>query len=183
MTQNPQVKFTYKDYLLLPEGDRRELVDGDFYVVPSPNVWHQRISKKLGFILSDFVDRNRLGEVLFAPLDVVLSDEDVVQPDILFISNERRGIITEANISGAPDLVVEVLLPSTADRDRQLKLRLYSRFGVSEYWIVDPDERSVQVMVLGDPGETSAVTHSSGSVSSPLIPGLNLALEEIFASY
>ena len=183
MTQNTQIKFTYNDYLLLPEGDRRELIDGDFYVVPSPNVRHQIVSANLGVILREHVRRNRLGEVLFAPMDVVLSPENVVQPDILFISNERRGIITEANISGAPDLVVEVLSPSTADRDRQLKLRLYSRFGVGEYWIVDPDERSVQVMVLGDPGEPSAVAYSSGSVSTPLIPGLNVALEEIFASY
>ena len=183
MTQNPQVRFTYQDYLLLPEGDRRELIDGDFFVVPSPNVWHQRISRKLGSILSDFVDRNRLGEVFFAPLDVILSDEDVVQPDILFVSNERSGIIAEANISGAPDLVVGVLSPSTADRDRRLKLGLYSRFGVSEYWIVDPDERSVRVMVLGASGEPSAAAYSSGAVSSPLIPGLSVALEEIFASY
>lgn len=183
MTQNPQIRFTYEDYLLLPEGDRRELIDGDFHVVPSPNVWHQRASKKLGIILSDFVDRNRLGEVLFAPMDVVLSAESVVQPDILFVSNERGSIITEANISGAPDLVVEILSPSTADRDRRLKLGLYSRYDVLEYWIVYPDEKTVQVMTLGDPGDPSTATYSSGSVSSPLIPGLSVALEEIFASY
>ena len=183
MTQNPQIKFTYTDYLLLPEGDRRQLIDGDLYMVPAPSFRHQGVLANLATILRGFVRANNLGEVLWAPFDVVLSAENVVQPDILFVSNERRGIITEANISGAPDLVVEVLSPSTADRDRQLKLGLYSRFGVSEYWIVDPDERSVRVMALGEPGEPSASTYSSGSISSRLIPGLSVAVEKVFASY
>ena len=100
--QGTQVKFTYRDYLQLPEQDRRELIGGDFHVVPSPSVRHQAVSANLGVALRDFVGRNRLGVVLWAPMDVMLSDEDVVQPDILFVSNERRGIIAEDNISGAP---------------------------------------------------------------------------------
>ena len=98
-------------------------------------------------------------------MDVVLSEESVVQPDILFVSNERREIITEDNIHGAPDLVVEILSPSTADRDKELKLRLYAQAGVREYWIVDPDERSVQVMELGSSGYTSIHGYTSGNAS------------------
>ena len=150
-------------------------------MVPSLSMWHQKVSSNLGFILREYVRRNNLEVVVLAPMDVVLSEVNVVQPDILFVSNERRGIITEPNISGAPDLVVEVLSPSTADRDRGLKLELYTRFGVREYWIIDPDERTVQVFDLTRPD--ALANYSSGSVSSPLIPGLDVALEEIFASY
>ena len=181
--QNPRIKFTHRDYLLLPEQDRRELIEGDFYVVPSPSFRHQSIVANLGVVLWDFVRRNRLGVVLWAPMDVALSEVNVVQPDILFISNERRHIITENNISGAPDLAIEILSPGTAQRDRELKLSLYSRFGVREYWIVDPDERSVQAMGLGPEGYNTIRTHTSGMVSSPLLPGLDIPLDEIFAEH
>ena len=112
-----------------------------------------------------------LGVVVWAPMDVVLSELNVVQPDILFISNERREIITENNISGAPDLVVEILSPITAERDRQLELGLYARFGVREYWIVDPDENSVRVIEPGGQGHNTISTYTSGVISSPLMRG------------
>ena len=181
--QNPQINFTYRDYLLLPEQDRRELIEGDFYVVPAPSLKHQSVVRNLGTLLWDFVRRNSLGTVFWAPTDVVLSQESVVQPDILFVSNERRGVITEANISGAPDLVVEVLSPSTADRDKQLKLSLYARHGVGEYWIVDPDGESLQVVQLGPGGSDSVTTYASGTMESPILPGLRIALDEVFALY
>ena len=98
--QSARLKFTYGDYLLLPEGDRRELIEGDFFITPVPNIRHQVISRNLGIRLWEHVDTNGLGQVFLAPTDVVLSPESVVQPDILFVSNERRGIITEANVSG-----------------------------------------------------------------------------------
>ena len=183
MTQNPQIKFSYSDYLLLPEQDRRELIDGDFYVVPSPSVRHQNITRNLSHILWDFVRTNNLGVVLSAPMDVVLSEENVVQPDILFISNQRRHIIAENNISGAPDLVIEILSPGTADRDRGLKQGIYARYGVQEYWIVDPIENSVEVMELGDRGYITAGRYLSGDLTSSLLPGLQLGLDEIFAQY
>ncbi len=179
--QNPQIKFTYSDYLLLPEQDSRELIGGDFYMVPSPGSRHQRISRDLGGLLWDFVRRNGLGEVLWAPMDVVLDDGNVVQPDILFVSSERRAIITDSYIAGAPDLVVEILSPSTADRDRRLKMSIYARFGVAEYWIVDPDEASIQVMRLEADGYATAGTHTSGAVSSPIIPGLQIDVNQVFA--
>ena len=180
---NPRIKFTYRDYLLLPEQDRRELIEGDFYVAPSPSTRHQDISANLGMILRMFVNENGLGTVLWAPMDVVLSDTNVVQPDILFISNERRGIITENNISGAPDLVIEILSLSTADRDRQLKLALYARFGVREYWIVDPDSKSIQVMELGDEGYDIIRNYESGEALSSVLPEFRATLDEIFVGY
>ena len=180
--QKPQIKFTYRDYLLLPEGDRRELIEGDFYVVPAPSFNHQSFLRNLSIILWDFVRANGLGVVLWAPTDVVLSETTVVQPDILFVSNERREIITEANVSGAPDLVVEILSPGTMERDKELKLNLYARHGVREYWIVDPDARSVQVLEL-EADAISDSNYTSGTVFSSLLPGFNVSLEDIFAAY
>ena len=180
--QSTWLRFTYRDYPLLPEGDRRELIEGDFYVVPAPSFRHQIISRNLGTLLWEFVRGEGLGQVVWAPTDVVLSLESVVQPDILFISNERRGIITEDNVSGAPDLVVEILSPSTAERDRELKRTLYARYGVREYWIVDPEDSSVEVMALEEAGFVSARRYTSGQVEPPLLPGLAIPLGEIFAS-
>lgn len=180
---NPQIKFTYRDYLLLPEGDRRELIEGDFYMAPSPSIWHQHIAANLGTLLRAFVNINQLGVVLWAPVDVLLSRGTVVQPDIVFVSDKRRGIIKKNYIAGAPDLVIEILSPGTARKDKELKLRLYARYGVLEYWIVDPDRRSVQVMVLGAQGYDTIRAYTSGAVESSVLPGLNLTLDEIFASY
>ena len=178
---NTQVKFTYADYVLLPEQDRRELIHGDFCMVPAPNIRHQDIVADLGAAMRQYVRENRLGKVGIAPIDVVLSDENVVQPDILFVSAKRSEVITEANIQGAPDLVVEVLSLSTADRDRQLKLGLYARFGVREYWIVDPVEESVQVLELGLEGYGPAQTYTTGVVPSGVVEGFEIDLSRIFA--
>ena len=178
---NTQIKFTYSDYVLLPEPDRRELIDGDFYMVPAPNIKHQIIVVNLGPPLSAYAKKKSLAMVLWAPVDIVLSDENVVQPDLLFVSNERDEIITEANIQGAPDMVVDVLSPSTADRDRQLKLGLYARFGVREYWIVDPLEESVQVLELSPEGYGSSQTYTTGVVPSGVVEGFEIEVSRIFA--
>jgi len=176
-----RIKFTYQDYQQLP-GDRRyELIEGEFYMVPAPGWSHQTILKKLFRILDDHVTSRRLGEIRFAPLDVVLSEEDVLQPDIMFISEERSYIISERNIQGAPDLVVEILSSSTGERDRGLKQKLYARYGVEEYWIVDPGEKSVEVMGLGEAGfETVGIYSTGQAFSSPLLKGPSLNVDEIF---
>ena len=178
--QKTQIKFTYRDYTLLPEQDRRELIDGEFYVVPVPSIWHQDIVANLGFALRNFVKTNRLGKVMLAPCDLVLSEHDVVQPDVLFVSGERSGIITKDNIRGGPDLVVEVLYPSTASRDRELKLSLYAAHRVKEYWIVDPDARTVQVLELARDGSHSAKAYDSGPVGSAVLPDLKVDVDEVF---
>jgi Uma2 family endonuclease len=120
--------------------------------------------------------------VWFAPLDVVLSNYDVAQPDVLFVSNERSGIITEANVQGAPDLVIEVLSPRTAQYDRGYKRTLYGRFGVREYWLVDPEAEAVEVLTGSDRGLVAHATYRLGdTLASPLLPELDVGIQEIFA--
>jgi len=179
---NTKIKFTYKDYKSLPESEtkRYELIEGELIMVPSPNEYHQRISRKIEFLLQDFVEKNKLGEVYYAPLDVHLG-EDVVQPDILFVSKARSKIITKEEILGAPDLVIEILSPATAERDRTYKKTLYARHGVQEYWIVDPEEKIVEVMTLGKTGfESSGVYGKMSTLKSTIFPDLTIKLSNVF---
>ncbi len=182
----PRIKFTYEDYKSLPESEtkRYELLEGELVMVPSPTEYHQRISGNLEFILRQFVRERDLGRVYDAPLDVVLGEgeeREVVQPDIFFISKERSRIIAEEEIRGAPDLVVEIISPGTAERDRTYKKTLYARHGVREYWIVDPDAKTVEVFSLGERGFELIRTYKSGEVlNSPLLEGLEVPLEEVF---
>jgi Uma2 family endonuclease len=181
-----KIKFTYEDYKSLPESEtkRYELLGGDLVMVPSPSTYHQRISGNLGFILRVFVQERGLGEVFYAPLDVVLGEgeeREVVQPDIFFISKERSGIIAEEEIRGAPDLVIEITSPGTAERDRGYKKTLYARHGVKEYWIVDPEAKTVEVFVLGERGFELVKAYKADEVlSSPLLEGLKVPLGQVF---
>ncbi|HHT9118293.1 MAG TPA: Uma2 family endonuclease [Candidatus Hypogeohydataceae bacterium YC38] len=181
---NLQIKFTYEDYKNLPESEtkRYELLEGELVIVPSPTEPHQKVSMKLVLILGQFVQEKRLGIVYFAPLDVVLSQEDVVQPDIIFISKARAKIITEENIKGAPDLVIEITSPSTSERDSTLKHTLYARYGVKEYWIVDPKRKSVEVYTTGKTGFRLVKKHlSTETLHSPLLSDLEVPLKEVFS--
>ena len=180
-TQTIRTKFTYEDYKHTPEDKRYELLDGELIMVPAPRVTHQRSTKKLLNLLDDFVEERNLGEVFVAPCDVALSNTDVVQPDILFVSKERSYIITEDNIRGAPDLVVEVLSPSTAQRDRTLKRTLYERHAVPEYWQADTDAKNVLVLSLEDGVYKVAGIYGEGqTLVSPLLPGFALDIDSIF---
>lgn len=180
-TQKSRIRFNYRDYQLMPEDKRCELIDGDFYMTPSPVTLHQRISMRIAFDLTEYVRKNNLGETFIAPMDVVLSDEDVLQPDIFYISKERKNIVTPENIRGAPDLVIEILSRSTAERDRVVKSRLYARFGVQEYWIVDPDQKTVQVMGWSEDGfKTIQVYPEDATLHSPILPQLLLPLKPVF---
>ena len=179
----PTTKLTYQDYAKTPEGEIWELIDGEKFMPPSPSTAHQRIDMRLGSRLNSFVDDRDLGEVFSAPFDVVLSDLDVVQPDLLFVSRERSHIVTAANVRGAPDLVVEIRSPSTASRDWSIKRDLYARHGVKEYWVVDPDARRVWVMALGNEGFDEVGSYSAGDVlTSPTLEGLTIDLDDIFRS-
>jgi len=181
-----KVKFTYEDYKSLPasETKRYELLGGELVLVPSPSEYHQRILRNLAFLLWRFVKERGLGWVYFAPLDVVLGegeDREVVQPDIIFISRERTGIIAEEEIRGAPDLVIEIISPGTADRDRHYKKTLYARHGVAEYWLVDPEAKAVEIYVPGEAGfRLERVFRGKEILSSPLLPGLEIPLAEVF---
>jgi Uma2 family endonuclease len=176
------VRLTYHDYLQLPEDKRYEILDGELYVVPAPNIRHQEISIRLSTILFQHVRRQKIGRVLEAPCDVVLSEENVVQPDILFVCTERVDIIGEMNIRGAPDVVIEILSPATRAKDLEIKRKIYHGFGVKEYWIVDLDAATAEVLICSESGYVSAgVYGKSQHLSSPLLPELNLPLDEVFA--
>lgn len=178
---NPRIKFTYQDYLLLPEEKRYELIGGELFMVPSPTEYHQRISLNLAFVLAKFVREKGLGSVYYAPLDVVLSPDDVVQPDILFISRERQGIITEKYIRAAPDLVIEIMSQASKERDTVLKKKLYAKYGVRELWLVDPEAKSIEVLTSTEAGlETWRVFTTDSLLRSPLLSGLTIDLREVF---
>jgi len=139
---NTAIRFAYQDYLQLPEDRWYEIVDGDLYRVPAPGPYHQKVSRNLEFHLHQHVTANHLGEVLDAPCDVVLSDADVIQPDLLFIATSRLSIITDTNIQGAPDLVVEILSPATEQRDRgPSKSYMHGRESGSIGWWTLPRKR------------------------------------------
>jgi len=175
------IKFTYEDYLHFPEDKRYEIIDGEIYMVPSPGEAHQDVCANLAFVLRVFVKENALGKVYFAPLDVVLSEIDVVQPDIMFISKERLNIITERNIQGAPDLIVEIISPSSEYKDRVIKRKLYSKYGVKEYWLVDLEKKEVEVMSLKESGlETVKIYKRTDILESLVLKGIKIKLDEIF---
>lgn len=171
---------TVEDYLALPDEVRAELIDGELYVTPSPETDHQRTVASLFRRLADHVERGGLGEVFVAPLDVHLPTGDVVQPDVLFVSTARRAIIGRW-IHGAPDLVVEVVSSAHAERDRAVKRRAYAGGGVPEYWIVDPEERSVEVLRLRDGRyEAAGWFRSEDTLRSPGLPDLALPLAALW---
>ena len=176
-------KLTYEDYVLFPEdGQRHEIIDGEHYVSPAPLLRHQQISMRLSIRLGSFVETNRLGELYAAPADVLLSEHDILQPDIIFISNERAAILTPKNIQGAPDLVIEILSPSTRRLDERLKLERYELLGVREYWIVDPAGRVVVFQVDGETFRRTVELSAEAEdvLTTPLLPGLQIPLADLF---
>lgn len=174
-------KYTYEDYLKTPEDKRYELIEGELLMTPSPIPQHQRISRKIEFILEKFVTENNLGEVFYAPCDVYFDAENVIQPDILFISKDRLDIIGEKNIQGAPDFVIEIISESSAYRDMVQKKKLYAKFGVKEYWIVIPDEGLVEMYILKDNTYQPYKTYTKDDIlESPYLKGLKIELKAIF---
>jgi len=180
----PQVKFTYDDFVLFPDdGKRHEVIDGDHYVTPSPSLRHQTISGRLHLALGKYLEANPIGQVWAAPLDVVLSKFDVVEPDLLYVSSARASILTVPNIQGPPDLAVEILSPGTRKTDEVVKRRAYERSGINEYWIVDPELDLVKVYRLTGGkfervGELSS--ESDEVLTTPLLPELRVPLRALF---
>ncbi|GBC75866.1 hypothetical protein HRbin07_00058 [bacterium HR07] len=179
-----KIVLTYDDYLRLPnDGKRYEILEGEIFVSPSPATKHQIISMNLSAILHQHVRQHKLGIVLSAPTDVVLSYTNVVQPDLLFISNARKNIITEKNIQGAPDLIVEILSETSAEQDRTTKKQIYARHGVKEYWLIDPDHETVEVYKLDTKRRAfqHVATYQSDEVlQSALFPHLAITLAELW---
>lgn len=179
-------RLTYDDFLLFPDdGKRHEIIDGEHYVTPSPNLRHQELVLRLTLEIGGHLKlRPEAGRLFIAPLDVVLSYHDVVEPDLLFVAGDQTEILTPANIQGAPALVVEVFLKSTRKKDAQIKRRLYDRTGVREYWLVDPELDLVQVFRRGDDGRLTRVAELTAedghTLSTPLLEGCAIDLRELF---
>ena len=175
-------RLTYQDYADLEGDERYELLDGELILVAAPNEGHQTASLRMIVRMNAFVDENGLGRVFHAPYDVLFTDTDVVQPDVMFVSKERYHIRTPANIQGAPDLAVEILSPSSSRRDWHHKRELYARHGVREYWIIDPTNRIVSVLQLRDGMLEIEQTCTEGDTAESLVlEGFSVSLGELFA--
>jgi Uma2 family endonuclease len=184
MAPTRQATFTYQDFLRFPDdGKRHELIEGEHYVTPAPKTKHQQISGALFAAFYNFVHQRRIGTVLAAPCDVVFSNIDVVEPDLLYISAEKASMITETNIKGPPDVVVEILSEGTRKTDEVTKRKLYERYGVREYWIVDPELETVKLYTLEKDRYVKIAELSKEAndrLTSPLLPGLQIPLTDTF---
>jgi Uma2 family endonuclease len=181
----PGVKLTYDDFVLFPDdGQRHELIDGVHYVTPSPARKHQAIVWNLTVLIGHYLIEHPVGRAFSAPFDVVFSEFDVVEPDLLFVSSARQHeVLTTKHVRGAPDLVVEIGSPATRKRDETIKRRLYERSGVSEYWVIDPDVESIDVYrrVGQDYRRVAELLLEQHDVlTTPLLAGLDLPLDRIF---
>lgn len=173
--------LTVEDYRATPEGTRYQLVEGDLLMAPAPNLYHQSITGRIHQLLANFLDQNPLGRVFIAPCDVYLSEHDVVQPDVLFVSNARLGILAEDGVYGSPDLVIEVLSPATAQLDKKQKRIVYARAGVKELWLVDPLLRQIQCYDFArDMAKPVALIEENETLSTPLLPALAISALEVF---
>jgi Uma2 family endonuclease len=181
MTLVKEKRLTIEYYKILPEGAPYQLIEGELVMTPAPNPRHQITSAHLFKKLADFVNGKAMGVILYSPIDVYLGRENAYQPDIVFISKDRQDIIQEDGIYGAPDLVMEILSPSTARYDLREKFRVYEKHGVQEYWIVDPEINSIEIYTK-EREHFSLITRAEdkGEVESVLLKGFILTLDEVF---
>jgi Uma2 family endonuclease len=164
------------------DGNRYEVIDGALYVTPPPNWGHQYGLGRLFLVVAAHVYERGLGKVVTAPVGVVLDADNGVEPDLVYVSNERLHLISERGVEGAPDLVVEVLSPSTRSKDRGVKLRRYAAAGVPHYWMLDPRTRTLEARRLGTGGYELVGTYSPGAVFRPeLFPGLEIPIDALWA--
>lgn len=178
-----KLRFTVEDYRALPElGPRRELIAGELVSVPSPSRRHQDLVWELGGRLRAFVRGADLGYVGGSPLDVFLGEHDVVQPDLLVVTKARLDRLADDGVHGAPDLVVEVLSPSTRQLDVGSKKRLYARHGVREYWIVDAHERTITVHDLEAGADAARAFVAGQEATSSVLPGFTVDVSDLLAS-
>jgi Uma2 family endonuclease len=184
---SPDRRLTYDDLCRMPDdGLRHEIIDGVHYVTPAPNLRHQELALRLSFEIELYLRQHSgTGQVFFAPLDVLFTKWDVVEPDVLLVTADQTNILTADNIQGPPALVMEIVSPTTRKRDEQIKRRLFDRGSVREYWIVDPRRDAVTVFRRAADDSfprVAELTHIDRDVlTTPLLPGFSLALTELFA--
>jgi Uma2 family endonuclease len=178
--------WTYTDLVKeFPSETRVELINNELYMPPAPSFEHQEISSELGFLLQSFVKGRGIGKLLYVPFDVLLDKYTVVQPDILFVSKDNLQNISSRGLEGVPDLVVEIISPSTFHRDSVEKYQLYERYGVKEYWLIEPANQVIEVFKLenGKYALYSFVSSEAGEVAkSALLEGFEVKREEVFMS-
>jgi Uma2 family endonuclease len=183
MSTGITTRLTYEDYAKLPDdGNRYEIIDGELYVNPSPVPRHQFIVSALNAAFMNYSYRH--GGKVAGSLDVVLANDKIVQPDVLFIKEDRASIIGPKNIQGPPHLVIEVLSDGTRRYDEVQKRKLYESAGVDEYWVVDPELELVKIYRLQDRAYTKTAeidTDGGGVITSPLLPGFELPIARVFA--
>lgn len=187
MMPSPGMKLTYDDFVHFPEdGMRHELIDGEHYVTAAPNTKHQTVSINLTVLIGSWLERHPIGRLFHAPFDVVFSHYDVVEPDLLYLSKARAAdALTPKHVRGVPELVIEIGSPGTRKRDATIKRRLYERSGVSEYWIVDPEEEAIRVYrregnSFAHPVELRA--DRNDLLLTPILPDLEIPLARVFRS-
>jgi Uma2 family endonuclease len=182
MLQSTVPLITRYDYQAMREGPPYyQVIEGDLVMSPSPNTFHQRILLHILGSTQNFLEKHPIGELFVAPLDVFLTETNVYQPDIFFVTNEHRSAVTEHGIEGGPDLVIEILSPGTAVYDRGSKRKIYARTGVQELWLVDPDKMQIQIFDLSVNPETPTGTYGPKSVfTSKVLPGLKFKGTTIF---
>ncbi|MBA3650452.1 MAG: Uma2 family endonuclease [Chthoniobacterales bacterium] len=175
--------LTVEDYKILPEtGPRYQLIEGDLYMAPAPNRYHQDISRNLEYILLEYLEAHPVGILYHAPFDVYLDQHNAFQPDIVVVLNRSLGILTDAGAAGTPEFVVEILSPKTARLDRVHKLRVYAQTGVQELWIIAPENRTIEVFLLGENAVEPAQIHDAQArFGSAHFPGLEFDAARIFA--
>jgi Uma2 family endonuclease len=172
--------WTYADYLGLPDDKQYQIIDGELFMAPAPYSDHQRVSRKLAVLLIKHVEKNVLGEVFYAPFDVILDDQNVVQPDILLIEKSRLPKIRQRGLFGRPDLAMEIVSPSSTQIDRRKKHALYESCGVPEYWVIDPANRTIEIFVLAEGQyQPFAFAAETGSVKSNLLSGFEVDLTAV----
>lgn len=182
--EHQKKRWTYEEYYRLDDDQRYEVIGGNLLMVPAPDTWHQDWSGDLYSLLRPFVRKNKLGRVFYSPIDVVLDEENTVQPDIVFVASANSGIIQRRGIFGAPDLVVELISPSSVRRDRHQKMDLYARFGVKEYWIGDPANKSLEILTLKNSRyELHCAADQKGKLTSLVIPCFEFDLAEVEQSW
>lgn len=173
-------KYTYDDYAKLPESAPYQLIEGELVMTPAPSPFHQIVQSNIWLELGVWVRQRNLGRVLASPIDVYLSEKETYQPDIIFISTSRRNIIGEKKIEGAPDLVVEILSPTTGYYDLTHKKRMYAESGVKEYWVVDPVEKTFEVWEnVGGDFRLISSARAQGAVRSKLLEGFEITLAKV----
>ncbi|MBV8215203.1 MAG: Uma2 family endonuclease [Verrucomicrobia bacterium] len=173
--------LTERDYYNLPEGSRYQLIEGDLYMAPAPNLHHQTILGNLAFALRSYLKRNPIGILFQAPTDVFFSRESVWQPDLFIVLNSRRHILTIKRCEGAPDFIAEILSPGSQDLDLHTKKAVHAREGVTEYWILDPETKEILIHRFEEnPSDLVARLRSPEKATSPLFPGVRIDLDKLF---